>query len=90
MTQIVFHVSSSWLCYDADYVTLSDRIIDESERIWKEVIMSNLRYYPNICLEGLMETKKNLSQDSCVLAEIWTKHYCYSTPPCTTCCHLLI
>jgi hypothetical protein len=61
MAQIVFHVCSSWLCYDADYVTLSDGIIDELERMWKEMIMSNLRYYPNICLEGLMETRNMAS-----------------------------
>lgn len=62
------------LCYDADYVTFSDGIIVELERIWKEVIISSFRYYHNIFLEGLMETRKNLNQDSCVLAEIWIKH----------------
>lgn len=97
MAQMVFHVSSCWLCYDADHVTSNGGMIDELETIWKEVIMSNLRYYPNIFLKGLTETRKSLSQDSCVLAEIWTKYlpnasiewYCYFTPP-GTCFRLLI
>jgi hypothetical protein len=61
MTQIVFHVlSSSWLCYDA---ASNCGMIDELERMWTDVVLSDLKYYRNICLEGLMETTRNLSQD---------------------------
>jgi hypothetical protein len=42
---------------------------DELERIWKEVVVPNLRYYPNICLEGLRKTTQNLSQDSWSLSQ---------------------
>jgi hypothetical protein len=34
-------------------------VSNELERMWP-----NLRYYPNICLEGLRKTTKSLSQDS--------------------------
>jgi hypothetical protein len=43
---------------------------DELERVWKEAIMAQSRYYPRICLEVMRETTKNLVQDAGVPAEI--------------------
>jgi hypothetical protein len=37
---------------------------DNEERIWKEAVISNLRCYPDIFLDGLRKTKKNLGQES--------------------------
>jgi hypothetical protein len=37
---------------------------DELERIWKEAVVSLLRYYRGILLERLRKITKNLSQDS--------------------------
>jgi len=34
------------------------------ERIWKDADMSNLRYYPGICLEKLRKATEILSHDS--------------------------
>jgi hypothetical protein len=34
------------------------------ERIWKEEVVVNLRYYPGICLEELRKITRNLRQDS--------------------------
>jgi hypothetical protein len=38
-------------------------MIDEWERIWKEVVVTYSRYRPGICLEVLRETTYNLSED---------------------------
>jgi hypothetical protein len=35
-------------------------VIDKLERIWKEVVIAYLRYYPGIFLEGLRKTMKTL------------------------------
>jgi hypothetical protein len=37
---------------------------DEMERKWKEAVVAYFRYKPGICLDGLRETTKTLSQDS--------------------------
>jgi hypothetical protein len=37
---------------------------DELKRIWKEVVVAELRYYPGICMEGMRKTMKNYGQDS--------------------------
>jgi hypothetical protein len=29
----------------------SDRMINKLQRSWKEIVVANLRHYPNICLE---------------------------------------
>jgi hypothetical protein len=34
---------------------------EELERIWKEVVMTILKNYPDICLEGLRRTIRSLS-----------------------------
>jgi hypothetical protein len=34
---------------------------DELERIWKEVVIAQSRYYPSICPDGLRETMKKSS-----------------------------
>jgi hypothetical protein len=31
--------------------------------MWKEAVVPNLRYYPSVCLEGLRNPTRNLSQD---------------------------
>jgi hypothetical protein len=36
----------------------------ELERMWKEAVVAQLRYYPGNCLEGLRKTTNDLSQDS--------------------------
>jgi hypothetical protein len=36
----------------------------ELENIWKKAIMTKLKYYPRIYLEGLRKTMNTLSQDS--------------------------
>jgi hypothetical protein len=54
---------------------LNVRMIDESEIIWKEVVMAQLTHYPGICLEGPRKTTKTLSQDNEVPAEIETEHF---------------
>jgi hypothetical protein len=33
---------------------------DELEKIWKEMVMTELRYYTGICMEGLRKTTKTL------------------------------
>jgi hypothetical protein len=47
--------------------TNSFLIVDELERIWKEVGMSSLGTNPTF-------VKGGLSQDGFVLTDIWTKH----------------
>jgi hypothetical protein len=37
---------------------------DELEKMWKEVVMAILRYYPGICLDGWQKTMKTLNPDS--------------------------
>jgi hypothetical protein len=37
---------------------------NDEERIWEEAVISNLRYYPDMFLDGLRKTKKNQGQDS--------------------------
>jgi hypothetical protein len=37
---------------------------DKLNRMWMEVAMAQLRYYPNIYLEGLRITTKRLSHNS--------------------------
>jgi hypothetical protein len=39
---------------------------------WRQWLCQNLRYYPNICLEGFMKTMKNISHDSWSLDWGWT------------------
>jgi hypothetical protein len=34
---------------------------DDLERICKEAVVAQFRYYPDICLEGLRKTMRNLS-----------------------------
>jgi hypothetical protein len=35
------------------------RLINELGRIWKDVVMTRLGYYSNICLEGMRKNHKN-------------------------------
>jgi hypothetical protein len=42
---------------------------NELERICKEVVVPDLRYYPSICLEGLKKIMINFSQDSWSLGQ---------------------
>jgi hypothetical protein len=46
-------------------LVLNDRMIvnNESERMWKEEVNPNLRYYSSICLEELRKATKTSSQD---------------------------
>jgi hypothetical protein len=46
---------------------------NELQGTWKEVIVSYLRHYPNICLEWLMKNTKHFSQDSRYPAQIWAR-----------------
>jgi hypothetical protein len=44
---------------------MSRNVIFELERIWKEIVVTQLRYYPSIYLEGLRKKAQNsLSWDS--------------------------
>jgi hypothetical protein len=53
-----------------DYIVFSGRMIDELERIWKDVVMAQLRHYSGICLEGLRKTTKISARRAGVLPEI--------------------
>jgi hypothetical protein len=46
---------------------------DELERIWREVVVALLRYYPTVCLEGPRKMVKNLRIAS-ALVVIQTEH----------------
>jgi hypothetical protein len=55
----------SGLFYDTSSIEITQhQMIDELERLWKEIVMAYLRHYPGICLEGLRKKTKNLTQDS--------------------------
>jgi hypothetical protein len=43
---------------------LPDWLNAELESMWKEVVVSKLRYYPKVCPEGLRETTKNVIWDN--------------------------
>jgi hypothetical protein len=43
---------------------------DELERMWKEAVVASFKVLCRICLEGLIKTAKNLSQDSRPPAEL--------------------
>jgi hypothetical protein len=47
---------------------------DEMERIWKEAIVAQSKYYPRIFLEGLKKTTKNTVRTAGVAAETRTEH----------------
>jgi hypothetical protein len=46
----------------SDYMASNDWIIvnNKAERLWKQVMVANLKYYPGIFLEGWNKTMKNL------------------------------
>jgi hypothetical protein len=62
------------LFYDASNITSyiriasNDGMIDELERIWKEVVLTWLKCYCNISPEAVKGTTRNLSQDNLCLA----------------------
>jgi hypothetical protein len=37
---------------------------DELERIWEGAVMAELKYYPDICLEGYRTTVKNIPRET--------------------------
>jgi hypothetical protein len=37
---------------------------NELERMWKEVVMTNLKYYSGTCLDRLRKPMKNINQGS--------------------------
>ena len=45
------------------------------EKIWKEVVVAELRYYLGIKLEGLMEAIGNFGQDTRCSAEIRNRYF---------------
>jgi hypothetical protein len=47
---------------------------DEMEKIWKEAVMAQLRYYPCICLGRLKKTAQESVRIAGALAEIQTEH----------------
>jgi hypothetical protein len=49
-------------------------LMNDLERIWKEMVMAYLRYYLKICLEGLKNTRR-LSQYSWYPSLICTKYF---------------
>jgi hypothetical protein len=58
--------------------TIQRRMIEwlvnnELERIWKEVVVVQSRYYLRNFLEGLRKATVNLIRILCVLAAIWTE-----------------
>jgi hypothetical protein len=53
-----------------DHIMFSGRMIDEFERIWKDVVMAQLRDCPTICLEGMRKTTKISVRIAGVLPEI--------------------
>jgi hypothetical protein len=61
-----------WLQY-RDYTAPDVRMIDELERIWKEAIVTWLRDYVRICLEGLRKIRNASSRIALVTAEIRTE-----------------
>lgn len=40
---------------------LDDRVVDEVERSWKEVVMAYVRQYPSIYLDGLRKITASVS-----------------------------
>jgi hypothetical protein len=42
--------------------SVDDRMVDELESIWKQVVVAYSGYCPGICLEGLRKITENLSQ----------------------------
>jgi hypothetical protein len=48
---------------------------DEMEKIWKEAVMAQLRYYPTICLGRLKKTAQESVRIAGALAEIQTEHH---------------
>jgi hypothetical protein len=43
--------------------SFDDIVYDESERIWKETLVSYLSYFPSSYLEELKKTYRSFSQD---------------------------
>jgi hypothetical protein len=56
----------------SDYIASNERMIvnNELERMWKEAVVAQLRYYPGICLEGLRKTTKTSVRIAGLRAEI--------------------
>jgi hypothetical protein len=54
----------TWHFRYLDYIASDGGMVDELERIWKEAVMTWLRYYPGIYLGELRRTMKDLSQKS--------------------------
>jgi hypothetical protein len=48
-------------------------VLEQSERIWEEVMVAYSRYYPGICLEGLRKTTKTSVRIAGVPSEVQTK-----------------
>jgi hypothetical protein len=48
---------------------------DEMEKIWKEAVMAQLRYYPSICLGRLKKTTLESVRITGTLAGIQTEHH---------------
>jgi hypothetical protein len=48
---------------------------NELERTWQEAVMACLRYYPDICLEGLRKSTKTSVRISRLPAEILTRNF---------------
>jgi hypothetical protein len=49
-----------WGIWHLHYVASSDAIIDELERNWKETVVAQSRYCPDICVEGLRKITSDL------------------------------
>jgi hypothetical protein len=48
------------------------RMTEELEKFWKKMVITQLKYYDSICLEGLRKTMKTSIMIASVLAEIQT------------------
>jgi hypothetical protein len=48
---------------------------DELERMWKEAVVTCLRYYPIICLERLRKITFTLRTIADLLADIWRRKF---------------
>jgi hypothetical protein len=72
----LFVVYLTTLVSNSDYIASNEGVVSEwwiGKDVEGSVHGLISRYYPSICLEKRKKTTKNLSQDSCLRVDIWTR-----------------